>query len=236
VGNSGYEAMHNVTGLTGAAPIWHEVMRGLLQGHPDRPFERPEGLIQVEVCDLSGLLPTSACLHTRMEWFIAGTEPTLTDTFHQQMWIDMLTNSLADDSTPLERRKSIAVLDLPVEVQAWARGQGLPLLADYVQASSVGSGQVDQLVLLSPPANTTYRIDPNFDPSAQQLEIEAAVGRGISQVTIWIDGNLLTTLSSAPYRAWWSLAAGEHRFWAQGVNAQGEIVKSDVSTIMVLDG
>ena len=30
VGNSGYEAMHNVTGLTGAAPIWNEVMRQLL--------------------------------------------------------------------------------------------------------------------------------------------------------------------------------------------------------------
>ncbi|HLA08226.1 MAG TPA: transglycosylase domain-containing protein, partial [Anaerolineales bacterium] len=73
VGNSGYEAMHNVTGLTGAAPIWNEVMRGLLQGRPDHPFVRPDGLTQVEVCDLSGLLPTSACQHTRTEWFIAGT-------------------------------------------------------------------------------------------------------------------------------------------------------------------
>ena len=63
VGNSGYEAMHNVTGLTGAAPIWHEVMRGLLQGHPDHPFTRPAGLTQVEVCDISGLLPTPACPH-----------------------------------------------------------------------------------------------------------------------------------------------------------------------------
>jgi len=41
VGNSGHEAMRNVTGLTGAAPIWHEVMRGLLEGQPDHPFERP---------------------------------------------------------------------------------------------------------------------------------------------------------------------------------------------------
>ena len=61
VGNSNYEAMHNVTGLTGAAPIWHEIMRTILQGHPDQPFVRPDGLVQVEVCDLSGLLPTPAC-------------------------------------------------------------------------------------------------------------------------------------------------------------------------------
>ena len=234
VGNSGYEAMHNVTGLTAAAPIWHEVLRGLLQGQPDRAFERPDGLTRVEVCHLSGLLPTSACPHTRTEWFIAGTEPTQTDAFHQQVWIDMLTNSLANDTTPIERRKAVTVLDLPVEGQAWAREQGLSLLTDYSRANTNDSGHVMELALLSPTPNTTYRIDPNFDPSAQQLEIEASVGQGISQVAIWVDGSPFTTLTSAPYQAWWSLAAGEHRFWVQGVNANGETVKSDVITITII--
>ncbi len=102
VGNSNYEAMHDVTGVTGAAPIWNETMRALLQGQPDRPFVQPDGLKQVEVCELSGLLPTPACPHTRLEWFIPGTEPTQTDTYYQQVWIDPSTGSLADDSTPLD--------------------------------------------------------------------------------------------------------------------------------------
>jgi penicillin-binding protein 1C len=239
VGNSGYEAMHNVTGLTGAAPIWHEVMRGLLQGRPDHPFTRPDGLTQVKVCDLSGLLPTSTCPHTRTEWFIAGTEPTQTDTTYQQVWIDTLTNSLANDSTPVERRKSINVFNLPVEAQEWAHTQGLPLLSDYsMDSGSSRPGSPEQapdstLVLLSPHPNTTYRMDSSFDSSAQQIQIEVAVGQGISQVTIWVDGNLLTALSSAPYQAWWTLSTGEHRFWAEGVNANGETVKSDVVTITV---
>jgi membrane peptidoglycan carboxypeptidase len=233
VGNSGYEAMHNVTGLTGAAPIWHELMRGLLRGHPDRPFERPDGLNQREVCELSGLLPTSACPHTRTEWFIVGTEPTQTDTFHQQVWIDMLTNSLAIDATPIERRKPVIALDLPVEVQAWAHAEGLSLLTDYVQANHA-SGEVDQLILLSPKPNTTYRMDPNFEAAAQQLQIAVAAGQGISHITIWVDGNPRTTLSSPPYQAWWRLSAGEHQFWAQGVNANGELIKSEVVTITVV--
>jgi penicillin-binding protein 1C len=234
VGNSGYEAMHNVTGLTGAAPIWHEVMRGLLQGRPDRPFERPDGLMRVEVCDLSGLLPSPACAHTRTEWFLAGTEPTQTDAFHQQIWIDMLTNSLADDSTPVDRRQAVTVLDLPVEVQAWAQEQGLSLLADYAEAKVNVSGQSTDLALLSPSANTTYRIDPAFEPSAQQLKIEAAVGQGISQVTVWVDGNLVADFDSAPYQAWWSLSVGEHNIWAQGRNAHGELIKSEIVTISVV--
>jgi penicillin-binding protein 1C len=245
VGNSGYEAMHNVTGLSGAAPIWHEVMRGLLQGRPDHRFTLPDGLTQVEVCDLSGLLPTSACPRTRTEWFIAGTEPMLTDTTYQQVWIDTLTNALADDSTPNERLRSITALNLPVEAQSWARKQGLPLLADYSLSLDSGSVTVaplteqapnsTALILFSPHPNTTYRMDPNFDPSAQQLQIEVTVGQGVSQVTIWVDGNLFATVSSPPYQAWWTLSAGEHQFWAEGVNANGETVKSNVVTINVLD-
>lgn len=235
VGNSGYEAMRNVTGLTGAAPIWYEVMRGLLEGRPDHPFTRPDGLTQVEVCDLSGLLPTSACPNTYMEWFIVGTEPTQTDSTHQQIWIDALTKSLATDSTPIEQRQSITVLDLPVEAREWARRQGLPLLSDYSQASENVSQLEDQLVLLSPLPNTTYRIDSNFTPASQQMQIEAVAGQGVSQVTIWVDGNLLATFSSPPYQAWWMLSAGVHQVWAEGVNSNGQRVKSEIVTITVVE-
>ena len=62
-----------------------------------------------------------------------------------------------------------------------------------------------------------------------------AVGQGISQVTIWVDGHVLATLSSPPYQAWWALAAGEHRFWVEGVNGNGEMVKSEMVAITVVD-
>ena len=234
VGNSGYEAMHNVTGLTGAAPIWHEVMRGLLQGRPDHPFTRPDGLNLVEVCAVSGLLPTSACQNTHAEWFILGTEPTQTDSTYQQVWIDALTNTLANDSTPVERRQSISVLNLPAEAQEWARAQGFHLLTDYSQASENNSSSVNQLVLLSPHPNTVYRIDPTLDLSMQQIKMEAAAGSEFSQVTFYVDGNPITTVSSAPYEAWWTLSAGEHQFWVEGVGVNGESVKSEVVTITVV--
>ena len=232
VGNSNYEAMHNVTGLTGAAPIWHEVMRTVLQGRPDKPFTRPDGLVQVDVCDLSGLLPSPACPHTKLEWFIDGTQPTELDTFYKQVWIDTLTGQLVTDATPVERRQQRTVLDLPVATQPWAREQGLPLLADLT--SSAESDQQSAISMLSPRPNTTYRLDPNFDQSAQQLQVEAAAGQGITGVTLWVDGNLLATLDAPPYQAWWPLTAGEHRFQAQGVTSTGETVTSDTVTITVV--
>ncbi len=234
VGNSNYEAMHNVTGVTGAAPIWNETIRDLLQGGPDRPFLRPEGMKQVEVCALSGLLPTHECPHTRLEWFIPGTEPTTPDTYYQQVWIDPSTGQLADNSTPPDRRKTLIVLDLPVEAQPWARLQGLPLLADLKQGMDIPSVQANSLALISPPPNTTYHIASDFDPSAQQLSVEAVTGQGVSQVKIYADGRLLTPVSGPPYQAWWTLSAGQHRFWVSGLGANGEILTSDTVTIVVL--
>jgi penicillin-binding protein 1C len=231
VGNSNYQAMQEVTGLTGAAPIWHETIRKVLEGKPKQDFARPEGLIQVEVCALSGLLPTPFCEHTRAEWFIIGTEPTQPDNIYRQVTIDALTGLLANESTSAERRKTIIVLDLPITAQPWARSQGLPLLADIPQASEAIAQP--QIALISPRPNTTYRLDPAFDPSAQKILIEAVAGAGITQVTIWVDGVPLTNLDASPYQAWWQLSLGEHRFWATGVAGNGEVVTSGVVSITV---
>lgn len=232
VGNSNYEAMHDVTGVTGAAPIWNDMLRALLQGQPDRPFVRPDGLEQAEVCALSGLLPTPACAHTRTEWFIPGTEPTRPDTYYRQILVDALTNTLATDATAAERRKSLVVLDLPVEAQAWAHGQGLTLLSDFQQASAVA--QTGGLVLVSPSPNTTFRITSDLNQAAQQLSVEAAAGQGVSQIQIYVDGNLLKSFSAPPYQAWWALSAGQHRFWVEGLSPDGTRLTSEVVTITVV--
>ncbi len=232
VGNSNYEAMHDVSGVTGAAPMWNDAMRILLQGQPYRPFMRPDGLEQAAVCELSGLLPTEACPHTRSEWFIAGTEPTQTDTYYQRVTLDALTGTFANEQTPPERRESALVLNLPVEAQPWARQQGLPLLADIRQRTE--SGQAGSLAMISPMPNTTYRITSNMDASAQQLSVEAVAAQSFSRLTLYADGTPLQVFSAQPYQAWWPLSPGTHRFWAEGLTPSGETTKSDVVVITVV--
>ena len=75
VGNADNEPMLGVSGISGAAPIWHDFMEEAHKGLPPLPFPKPPGLVRVEVCALSGLLPNPYCPHRRLEWFIAGTEP-----------------------------------------------------------------------------------------------------------------------------------------------------------------
>lgn len=230
VGNSNYEAMHNVTGLTGAAPIWHETMRALLTGRPARPFEQPRGMKRLEVCILSGLLPTSACPDRRLEWFIPGREPRQADTFYRQIWIDPLSGRISTD--PVQGGNPIVVFDLPVEAQPWARTQGLPLLADYLQAAP--PARTTEIVLISPRPNTTFQITPNLDPAAQQLLVEALAGQGITRVTFWIDGIILAESSVSTLQVWWPLQVGDHQIWAEGRTASGATVRSEIVKITVI--
>ncbi|MFN8411816.1 MAG: penicillin-binding protein 1C [Anaerolineales bacterium] len=233
VGNSTYEAMRNVTGLTGAAPIWHDAMRTILEGQPEQTFVRPDGLREVKVCEMSGLLPTEFCAHTKSEWFIEGTEPLTPDTFYKQIWVDAFTNQLATDVTPIEHRQSIIVLDLPLEAQLWAHEQGLSLISDYSEASA---NLENDLVMISPVPSSVYRIYSKLDPSAQQISIEAISGQGFSDVTLWVDGRIISSFSIPPYQAWWKLSIGEHRFWAEGNDKSGNHIKTAEISITVLNG
>jgi len=56
-GNADNTPMRDVSGITGAGPIWHDFMISVLRDTPPRAFARPDGLLRVEVCADSGLLP-----------------------------------------------------------------------------------------------------------------------------------------------------------------------------------
>ena len=69
VGNFSGEPMWNVSGMTGAAPLWLEIMNRLHPQNDKTPISPPDGVIRCCV------QPFSAEGFERPEWFIRGTEP-----------------------------------------------------------------------------------------------------------------------------------------------------------------
>jgi penicillin-binding protein 1C len=229
VGNTSYEPMRDVNGLTGAAPIWHQFIRTVLTGQPEERFLQPAGFVRLEVCALSGLLPTEACPYRRWEWFIEGTEPTREDAFYQLVQIDTTTGRLAHEGTPPERRSEQVILDLPPELQPWARMEGITLLSDLMTAPSEvpDQGSLRPIRLISPSEGSIYRLSPGLDPETQKLLLEAISETDLELVTIWVDGDLVAEFDQEPYQAWWSLVVGEHEAWAEGVLQDGTTVTSE---------
>lgn len=125
VGNTDNESMKNVTGLSGAAPIWNAVMRKYHQGLPATWYDRPPGIVNQTVCVPSGLLPTPECQSQRNEMFVAGTEPTLPDNIWQLFEIDRETGTLAGPGTPPERRENRVYQMFPQEAADWVRANGI---------------------------------------------------------------------------------------------------------------
>jgi 1A family penicillin-binding protein len=224
VGNADNTPMVEVTGVSGAGPIWHEVMRRVLLGQPELHFAVPDGLVRAEVCATSGLLPTEYCPKTRWEWFIEGTVPTETDTFHRPFVIDRRSGLLADDDTPLAERDERVYLVLPPEAQDWARRRGVPQPPVDVH---VLAGQDAPVRLLSPDPYTVFRLTPLVPPESQRIRLRIVVPAEAEQVVYRINGEPVATAHAAPFDAWWALEPGEHALGADVTLADGAVLSAE---------
>lgn len=170
-GNADNTPMHGVSGVAGAAPIWHDFMVAVLRATPVRTFPQPDGLIRLAVCADSGLLPgdgtsqtalrasqsinngrstnTSvpesapvACPNRRYEWFIAGAEPTEVDRSHVRVTVDRRTGEPAKATTAPDLVIQQDFWLLPPEFQEWARETGIPQ-PPVTTAQNRGGAEVD---------------------------------------------------------------------------------------------
>ncbi|MGD2207480.1 MAG: PBP1A family penicillin-binding protein [Anaerolineae bacterium] len=241
-GNADNEPMRDLSGVSGAAPIWHDFMEAALKGAPVREFERPEGLVEVKVCALSGLLPGPDCPHRVTELFLEGTEPTETCSMHQRMALDRATGLPATEDTPPERIVYTVITVLPPEAKAWAREEGILDVGywtsepDLALMDSGGERRKLQsqnpsplLTMTGPDAGAVYRLDLTLPRDAQKIEVAVRAGAGVSlrEVTLLINGQPLTQFGAPPYEALWRLEAGHHAFSAEGVTVGGERVVSN---------
>lgn len=68
----------DLEGARSALPVWTEFMKRALQYREYRnakPFEAPDGIVSVQIDPLSGMPATPLCPSTRVEVYIAGTQP-----------------------------------------------------------------------------------------------------------------------------------------------------------------
>jgi membrane carboxypeptidase/penicillin-binding protein PbpC len=264
-GNADNTPMNHVSGVTGAAPIWHDVMEELLKGVPEREFVEPEGMVRAEVCADSGLRPAEGqgsggageqgverwlarCPHTVIELFIEGTEPTRTDDWHWAYTLDARNGLLAGPSCPPEFTSHKRYTLYPAAAQDWVRWQNVPQPPEVysplcpadqtaVDAPTASISNVQSLIMTSPDQGSRYRLSPEIPPSAQQIVVAARPADGVSlrQVTLLVDGQPWATLTGPPYRALWPMAVGTHTFTAVGVDGEGNEVEGNRVIIEVED-
>ena len=202
VGNFDRSPLRGSSGVTGAGPIFHAVMLaaqrragGTSNGFADAALaDPPDGLVDREICVLSGMPANPWCPSKRHEHVPAEAD-TAPCSWHHQAEQGLIT-------------------EWPPEYREWARAAGLasPSVATaaaiVVRHATSASASRPALAIASPPSGATYLIDPTLRRDFQTLSLRAVTDRP-GRLEWHVDGRALGVASSESALAW-PLAPGIH--------------------------
>jgi len=226
VGNFDRQAMIGSSGVTGAGPIFHAVMLAAqrhVSGHEEGNHdlvERPQHLVEHEICALSGMRAGAQCPIRVREWLPATFSP-LPCSWHHESDEGLITF-------------------WPEEYRVWAASRGLLDEHDSAEAS-VRRARLDastslheqrrtsrpvlpgkrSLTIASPPDGATYMIDPTLRMEFQTLPFRTLGANGPVRWTV--DGRAVRD-SSNDEPVDWPLQRGEHVIAARDGKGQSAVV------------
>jgi len=222
VGNFDRTPLHDSSGVTGAGPIFHDVMiaaveraRAMLPAGDRTPIVAATSDIRrTRVCAVSGMLATDACPTTMTEW-VASDAPAEPCTWHHA----------SDEGL---------VTVWPEPYRQWARAAGLLVsVSPAVEITSreqpsrlTESGQPPRsLSIVAPLAGATYLFDPTLRREFQTLPLRAS-GAAAGDLTWFVD-DVEIGIAAADRQLRWPIARGAHEIRvrdASGQSAETRIV------------
>jgi len=216
VGNADNTPMIDVSGIDGAGPIWRDVM---VAAHEDPPanFPKPAGIVDATVCAPTGLLATDACPRTRLEHFIAGTEPTQADNQFVAVAIDRATGQVATEKTPRTQVVERTYWALPAQYHDWAVDEGIALLTPQM-AGAIGAS-------VRPYASASVESASVESASVESVTVNSAAASSTTDhrppTTDYRSLLLTDPASNVAYRTWPGLPGENQRIAVRGYVADG---------------
>jgi len=189
VGNFDAHPMQATSGITGAGPIFREIVQTLYAAADPSWYPRPANIVETRICRVSGKRPCPLCPTTAVETFAAGTVPT----------------SRCDQHVRVGDR---VVLNLPPEYTAWQLAQGQTPVRQPTPTTEDA-----RLRIVHPNPRDRFIRDPDLPMQYQTIRFQAVAPSDVRRVDWYLDGRKLDT-TSAPYHVRWPMTPGLHRLHA----------------------
>jgi len=223
VGNADNTPMRETSGVTGAGPIFHEIMVAATKNRPVLAFKKPEGIYEKDICALSGKLPTDYCPYRMKEWFIAGTEPKETDDMFIPIKIDKRNGLMASNNCPSEYSEEKVFAIFPPDLKTWARENGWP---EPPRAYSPLCAQNEPskstwIIIEKPSANESYKLDPMVPDTNEKIIFQASASDDISKINWSVNGENVGETTPPNFRFEWQPKAGN--FMVKAVSASPQL-------------
>jgi penicillin-binding protein 1C len=221
VGNFNGVPMQQVAGVSGAGPLFRRVMMLLYDKKTPPDFIRPKGLVEVEVCALSGMKKAPDCPHGVRELFhrksLAGKELEPCN-MHRKLPVQAQ-NGTKDSLRALREDKNMEYRifeDLPPVYESWQRQASRPSVPR--ELSLYAKNAVFQII--RPSNGGLYKRPLDLAPEYQTLRFEAIGAPANAVVTWYVNEQEIGRTSNAHFLDW-HVKAGEHRLRAE---AGGSVV------------
>ena len=189
VGNADNSEMRNISGVTGAGPIWNQFMTAALADEPVTSFTPPAGVDLFEVCADTGVKYGPACPESRRRYFATDRPPRPAEQdLYQVIRLDKVTGRLATEFTPEGAIEEKVFKVYPEPYRRWAQQHGIPqppldesdvftfgpeLTIRQPVEGEIVSGVVQVFGTANAPAFSSYEIQygVSHDPGAFSLAI-----------------------------------------------------------------
>jgi 1A family penicillin-binding protein len=202
-GNNDNESMTAASGLV-AAPIWNMYMRKALTNVPNKPFNVPSGIREVDVDELSGLLPSDATPSTKKEVFAPSNVPTEKDNIHKKVKVMKIApDKLAPANAPadLVEEKVFTVLHSERPDNAnwenpavkWATDHGYNNVPTEIYTGALDGSAIPSVTIANP--SDGFKATGPFEVEAQVGDTATA-----KRVEFFYDGALVGQASANPFR------------------------------------
>lgn len=150
VGNADNAEMEHISGITGAAPIWHDVMEYIHTNLPVTEFVEPPNIKRIAVCLASGLLPTAECPQAVREVFIEGNEPTVVDNIWKGFRIFVPNGKLATAFNPPDQVTTVVYPIYPPQAADWIKENNIPQPPTEFDTTYAASAAGGDLAIFEP--------------------------------------------------------------------------------------
>jgi membrane peptidoglycan carboxypeptidase len=165
-----------------SAVLWNALMQIALENLPLESWSLPAGVIALNVCDPSGMLPTSECPNLVSEVFLDGNEPLQADTMYRKYVVNRETGLLATVFTLPQLIDERVYLVVPSAARSWAESAGLavpPSTYDVIQAPQLNP----DVNIVAPALFTEVQGKVNIEGTAAGndfLSYRVLVGQGLN--------------------------------------------------------
>ncbi|MCJ7733153.1 MAG: hypothetical protein MUP11_01270, partial [Anaerolineales bacterium] len=107
--------------------LWRAITQYTSRDQTSEDWDSPQGIVTLDVCYPSGMLPTEYCPRIVREVFIQGNEPQGVDTLFQAIQVNRETGLLASVFTTSPQIEERVYLNVPTEAKEWAEKAGIDI-------------------------------------------------------------------------------------------------------------